>query len=112
MPKKIIIDTDPGVDDSMAILFAFNSPELEIVGLTSIFGNVHTEQGTQNALRLVEFAGRPNVPVAPGANVPLVVPLEYVADFVHGADGMGNTTPPPPQRRARAKPPAHAISLS
>ena len=110
MPKKIIIDTDPGVDDSMAILFAFNSPELEIVGLTSIFGNVHTEQGTQNALRLVEFAGQPAVPVAPGANVPLVIPLEYVADFVHGADGMGNTNPPPPQGHALDKPAAQFIA--
>jgi uridine nucleosidase len=110
MPKKIIIDTDPGVDDSMAILFAFNSPELEIVGLTSIFGNVHTGQGTQNALRLVEFAGHPGVPVAHGADVPLVIPLEYVADFVHGVDGMGNTNPPPPQGQAVDKPAAQFIA--
>src|SRR5262245_5631390 len=110
MPKKIIIDTDPGVDDSMAILFAFNSPELEIVGLTAIFGNVHTDLGTQNALRLVEFAGHPTVPVAHGADVPLVIPLEYVADFVHGADGMGNTNPPPPQGHPVDKPAAQFIA--
>ena len=65
MPQKIIIDTDPGIDDAMAILLAFQSPELEVVGLTSIFGNVHTDLGTQNALRLAELAGRPHLPVAP-----------------------------------------------
>ena len=58
MPKKIIIDTDPGVDDTMAIFFALCSPELEVVGLTTIFGNVHTALATKNALRLLEIAGR------------------------------------------------------
>jgi len=100
MPKKIIIDTDPGVDDAMAILFAFLSPEVEVVGLTTIFGNVYTPQATQNALRLAEFAGRPDVPVATGAELPLVAPLDYVADFVHGHDGLGNTNPPPPRGQA------------
>ena len=96
MPKKIIIDTDPGVDDAMAILLAFQSPEVEVVGLTTVFGNVYTSQATQNALRLVELANRPDIPVAHGAELPLVVPLESVADFVHGADGLGNTNLPPP----------------
>ena len=97
MPKKIIIDTDPGVDDSMAILFAFSSPEVEVVGLTTIYGNVYTDLATQNALRLVEFAGYSNIPVAHGADLPLVVPLDYVADFVHGSDGLGNTNSPSPK---------------
>ncbi len=109
MTKKIIIDTDPGVDDSMAILFAFKSPELEVVGLTTIFGNVFTDLATQNGLRLVEFAGHPHVPVAHGAELPLVVPLESVADFVHGRDGMGNTNPPPPQGRPHPKSAAEFI---
>ncbi|GAB4453973.1 MAG: nucleoside hydrolase [Anaerolineae bacterium] len=109
MTKKIIIDTDPGVDDSMAILFAFKSPELEVVGLTTIFGNVTTAQATENGLRLVEFAGCPQVPVAHGAELPLVVPLDYVADFVHGSDGLGNTNPPPPQGRPHPKTAAEFI---
>lgn len=109
MPKKIIIDTDPGVDDSMAILFALNSPEVELVGLTSIFGNVHSDLAAQNALRLVEFAGRPDIPVAQGSDLPLVVPLDYVADFVHGSDGLGNTNPPPPQGKPLDKPAAQFI---
>jgi uridine nucleosidase len=110
MPKKIIIDTDPGVDDAMAILFAFASPEVEVVGLTSIFGNVHADLGAQNALRLVEFAGRPEVPVAEGAALPLIVPLSYVADFVHGTDGLGNTYQPLPQGQALAQPAAQFIT--
>ena len=96
MPKKIIIDTDPGVDDAMAILLAFNSPELEVVALTTVFGNVTTQLGTQNALRLVEFAGHPAVPVANGADRPLAVPLAGIADFVHGQDGLGNVYLPAP----------------
>ena len=109
MLKKIIIDTDPGVDDSMAILLAFNSPELEVVGLTTVYGNVTTENGTQNALRLVEFAGHPNVPVAHGAELPLQAPLLEIADMVHGADGLGNTNQPPPRGKAIDEPAAQFI---
>lgn len=96
MPHKIIIDTDPGIDDAMAILFALLSPELDVVGLTTIFGNVHTELATRNALRLLEFAGRPEIPVAHGADRPLNMPLLGVADFVHGANGLGEVALPEP----------------
>ncbi len=109
MPKKIIIDTDPGVDDAMAILFALTSPELDVVGLTTVFGNVHTDLATQNALRLVELAGRADIPVAHGAARPLVVALDQVADFVHGSDGLGNTNPPPPKGRPIDMPAAQFI---
>ena len=57
MPEKIIIDTDPGIDDAMAIFFAMASPELELLGLTTTFGNVSVEMATDNALRLVEMSG-------------------------------------------------------
>ena len=90
MPKKIVIDTDPGIDDAMAILFALAAPELQLVGLTTIFGNVHTETATRNALRLLEFAGRSDIPVAHGAEVPLLGELDGVADFVHGVNGLGD----------------------
>ena len=109
MPKKIIIDTDPGVDDAMAILFALNSPELAVVGLTTIFGNVSTPLATQNALRLVELAGRPEAPVAHGAERPLVAPLKAVPDFVHGADGLGNVNLPPPLGQPIDQPAAQFI---
>lgn len=109
MPKKIIIDTDPGVDDAMAILLALKSSELELVGLTTIFGNVYTDLATQNALRLVELVGRPDIPVAHGAELPLLVSLESVADFVHGRDGLGHIYLPPPQGRAIDRPAAQFI---
>src|SRR5437899_8776423 len=64
--RKIIIDTDPGTDDALAILLALNSPELKVEGITVVPGNVTAEQGLRNALRLVSLAGRCNVPVAGG----------------------------------------------
>ncbi|KAK9815788.1 hypothetical protein WJX72_009484 [[Myrmecia] bisecta] len=96
MVKKLIIDCDPGIDDSMAILAAFNSPkEVEVIGLTTIFGNVQTATATGNALVLRELAGRPQVPVAQGAATPLSgVAKARIADFVHGSDGFGNTNHP------------------
>ncbi len=100
MPRKIIIDTDPGVDDTMAIFFALCSPELEVVGLTTIFGNVHTELATKNALRLLEIAGRSDIPVAPGASDALTSPFEGPVPFVHGADGQGGINLPDPAGKA------------
>ena len=96
MPRKIIIDTDPGVDDTMAIFFALCSPELEVVGLTTIFGNVHTELATKNALRLLEIAGRRDIPVAHGADDALTQPYEGPVPSVHGADGQGEIFLPDP----------------
>jgi uridine nucleosidase len=80
----------------MAILSAFNSPEVEIIGLTTLFGNVPTSMATANALRLVARAGRPDVPVVEGSHTSLRgVTKERIADFVHGSDGFGNTQQPP-----------------
>lgn len=90
MARKIIIDTDPGVDDSMAIFFALASPELDVIGLTTIFGNVHTSLATKNALRLLEIAGRTDIPVAHGADNPITRPFDGPVPFVHGDDGQGN----------------------
>src|SRR5574341_2182683 len=88
--KKIIIDTDPGVDDTMAIFFALRSPELDVVGLTTIFGNVHSDLATTNALRLLEIADRADIPVAKGADAPIAGPFGGPVPFVHGDDGQGN----------------------
>lgn len=96
-PKKVIIDTDPGVDDAMAIVLLFNSPEVEVIGLTTVFGNVPTKISTQNALYLCELAGRKDIPVAMGEES--TVKGEFKdggADFVHGTDGLGNTGPAHP----------------
>jgi inosine-uridine nucleoside N-ribohydrolase len=88
--KKIIIDTDPGVDDAMAIQLAINSDEFEILGLTTVFGNVSVDLATINALRLIDIAGQ-NIPVSIGAAAPLKGEFMGGVPFVHGNDGQGNT---------------------
>lgn len=95
-PRKILIDTDPGIDDAMAIFYALESPDLEVVGLTTIFGNAHTSVCTTNALKLLEIAGRPDIPVAQGADAPLAMPYRGPVAFVHGSDGQGEVFLPPP----------------
>lgn len=97
MSQKIIIDTDPGVDDTIAISVALRSPELEVMGLTSIFGNAINETTAQNALRLVELEGHDDIPVARGCDVPLITEIEGIASDIHGLDGLGNTHPPAPK---------------
>jgi uridine nucleosidase len=87
---KVLYDTDPGIDDAMALFLALNSPEIEVMGVTTVFGNTHVEATTRNALNLLDFAGRPNIPVAKGADQPMVLPRGKTGEFVHGDDGMGN----------------------
>ncbi|MBA0872586.1 hypothetical protein Goshw_016683 [Gossypium schwendimanii] len=97
-PKKIIIDTDPGIDDAMAIFVALRSPEVEVIGLTTIYGNVYTTLATRNALHLLEIADRTDIPVAEGSHVTFTNDKKLrIADFVHGADGLGNQNFPPPE---------------
>jgi purine nucleosidase len=103
MPKKIIIDTDPGVDDTIAICTALRSPEVEVIGLTSVFGNAPGEITAQNALRLVELEGNNHIPVARGSDIPLVAPLEKLGTWVHGEDGMGNTHPSAPNGKINSQ---------
>lgn len=97
MVKKIIIDTDPGIDDAMAIFLALRSPEIQLIGLTTIFGNVDCDQSVLNALRLLETEGHGAIPVAKGSDVPLFISTLHYATHVHGMDGMGNTNPPLPK---------------
>ncbi|KAL4352963.1 hypothetical protein GQ457_06G009890 [Hibiscus cannabinus] len=101
--NKLIIDTDPGIDDSIATLMAFQNPELEILGLTTVFGNLHTKDATRNALLLCEIAGSPDVPVAEGSSEPLKGGRPSVADFVHGSDGLGNIYLPHPKAKKSDK---------
>ena len=96
-PRKILIDTDPGIDDAMAIFYALESPELEVVGLTTVFGNAHTSVCTTNALKLLEIAERTDIPVAQGVDAPLAMPYRGPVAFVHGEDGQGDVFLPPPK---------------
>ena len=90
MTRKLIIDTDPGVDDAMAIFMALASSELDVVGLTTIFGNAATVDTTRNARRLLDAAGRDDIPVAAGADAPLVAAYIGPVPWVHGHNGLGD----------------------
>lgn len=97
MAKKIIIDTDPGIDDTFAVCTALRSPELEVVGLTSVFGNAEIEHTTLNSLRLIELEGHTAIPVARGCASSLIIPTPPLGTHVHGEDGFGNTKLPLPE---------------
>jgi purine nucleosidase len=86
---RVIIDTDPGVDDAIAILLALASPELDVLALTTVRGNVGLTGTTLNARRLVSLAGRPDVIVAAGCDEAIAGPTEY-SGTVHGVDGLGD----------------------
>lgn len=103
-PARLIIDTDPGIDDAMAIFYALAAPELDVIGLTTVFGNHHTDMCTTNALRLLDIAGRPDIPVAQGAARPLAQDYHGPVTFVHGDDGQGNVDLPPSTRTAISTP--------
>jgi inosine-uridine nucleoside N-ribohydrolase len=87
--KKIIIDTDPGTDDALALILALNSPELDVRAVTVVPGNVTAAMGLENALRLVSLANRCDIPVAGGAQHPLFQKL-ITAEFWHGKNGLAN----------------------
>ena len=86
---RVVIDTDPGVDDAVAILLALASPELEVLALTTVTGNVDLEKTTLNARRLLDLAQRPDVIVAAGCAQAIAGPSNYSGD-VHGSDGLGD----------------------
>ncbi len=101
-PKKVIIDTDPGTDDAVAIMLALNSPELDVRALTVVPGNVVVEQGLENALRMVSLANRCDIPVARGAEHPLFQKL-ITAEFWHGKNGLANVELPASKCKADAR---------
>ncbi|MGH3471060.1 MAG: nucleoside hydrolase [Nocardioidaceae bacterium] len=90
-PKtRVVIDTDPGIDDAAAILLALGSPELEVLGLTTVAGNAPLSATTPNALKILDLAGNGSVPVAAGADRAMVTSIiRERDDSVHGRDGLG-----------------------
>jgi inosine-uridine nucleoside N-ribohydrolase len=106
--SRVVIDTDPGVDDAFALLLAMRSPELKIEGITAVAGNVPLELTLPNALRMVEIAGRDDIPVAAGAKSPLLRRL-VTATYAHGENGLGGAVFPEPKRKAIPEPAADFI---
>lgn len=98
-PRRVIIDTDPGTDDAMAIILALNSLELKVEALTVVPGNVEARQGLENALKIVSLAGRCDVTVAGGAQHPLNQKL-ITAQFWHGKNGLADVELPPSKCKA------------
>ena len=101
----IILDCDPGHDDAIAMLLALGSPEVKLLGVTTVAGNQTLAKTTANAIRVLDHLGRSDVPVAAGADRPLVRPRQVAAD-VHGETGLDGPQLPPPSRSPSAE---HAI---
>ncbi len=106
-PVPILLDCDPGHDDAIALLLALASPELELLGVTTVAGNQTLDKTTANALRVLEFVGRGDVPVAAGADRPLARDL-VIAAYVHGESGLEGPALPEPQGTAVGQ---HAVDF-
>lgn len=107
MVKRIILDTDPGIDDALAILLALASPEVHLEAVTVVVGNCSTVQGVGNALGVLELAGASHVPVAAGLDRPLIQPV-LTAPETHGETGLGYAQLPTPRQQPLAQ---HAVDL-
>ncbi|GAC1515994.1 MAG: pyrimidine-specific ribonucleoside hydrolase RihA [Terriglobales bacterium] len=106
--SRVIIDTDPGVDDALALLLAMRSPELKIEAITPVAGNVPLDLTLPNALRMVEIAGRTDIPVAAGAKAPLMRRL-VTAAYAHGENGLGGAVFPEPRIKPVPQPASEFI---
>lgn len=100
-PTPVLMDVDTGVDDAMALALAYASPDIALIGVTTVAGNVHLGQATANTLRVLDAIGATELPVYEGMSRPLVRDHFDAAHF-HGNDGLGGATFPPSQRRAEA----------
>lgn len=96
---RILIDTDPGIDDALALFLALASPEVQVEAVTTVSGNVPVDMTTHNALTLLELAQRPDIVVARGSDRPLLR-QPVIADYVHGQNGIGNVVLPDPQKQS------------
>ncbi|MFC4004716.1 nucleoside hydrolase [Prauserella oleivorans] len=110
MGTKLIIDTDPGVDDAFAIALAALSEDVDLLGVTTVYGNVPLAATTRNARRILALCKRDDVPVAPGAARPLVHPHPHEARYAHGADGLSGRAGVLPEP-ARDLEPVDAVTL-
>ena len=115
MARKVLLDLDTGIDDSMAICEALANPAFDLVGITGVFGNVSVDQGVRNALAVLHLLGRDDVPVWAGARHPLLwdgdgdfLPPRNIMD-IHGENGVGNVELPDSPRAAEEEGAVDAI---
>ena len=99
---SIILDVDTGVDDAFAVLFAALHPDINLLGITCVDGNTNIDQVVANTLKVLDAAGAPDIPVARGALKPLLGKSQY-AEYVHGADGMGDLGIAPSARKVDSR---------
>jgi purine nucleosidase len=105
MPRRVVLDTDPGIDDVLAIMLAVASPEVELRAVTVTGGNCALPDGIRNALNVLALAGRSDIPACAGVAHPLIRP-PYIAAETHGDNGLGNATLPPSPATASSE---HAV---
>jgi purine nucleosidase len=98
-PCRMIIDVDPGIDDAMAVFYAVRRPGMKLEALTTTFGNTDTAIATDNALRVLELLGRPDIPVAKGVERSFIHPYVRRADHIHGSNAIGDIELPEPKIR-------------
>ncbi len=98
--KRVILDTDPGIDDALAIILALNSPEIELVGITTVCGNVYVDRAVKNVYRILRFMDRMDIPVYRGAYKPIINEPNVIED-IHGTDGLGDIDLPTPDEDTR-----------
>lgn len=109
--KHVIIDTDPGVDDALALMLAISSPELTVEALTTVSGNVSLEKTSRNALQILEYMGEDDIPVSAGADRPLIRKQRDASEF-HGKTGLGEAILPEPTLRLSARSAVQTIAES
>jgi purine nucleosidase len=106
--QRIIIDTDPGVDDAHAILMAYAYPNVKVEAILTVNGNVGVERTTANACTILDLLGK-DTPIYPGCNAPLVLSAEENAAHVHGSDGLGGANFPPSSRKVEKEHASNAL---
>jgi len=99
--KKLIIDTDCGIDDAIAIMMAISRKDVDVVGITTVSGNTYVDQVTDNVLRLLSYFGRKDIPVFKGASVPLIQKLSR-GEKIHGENGLGGVLLPETDKKEEA----------
>ena len=100
---KTAFDVDTGVDDSLALLYALNKPQFEIVGIATVTGNVEADLAAENTLKILDLAGAPEIPVTVGALRPLGGRWEGRVSVIHGDNGLGNVKLPASGRKTTGK---------